>query len=162
MSPRQTSRLILSSPQSFPILVGISAYERWSYRSKRRIYIGQDEGSPRSSFFHSLLSVGSEPLLLSVFDYTPPLVQSASLGPPETPKRDKQEYQAETQDQDVPVGGFASPLAKLFGRATTAKVSQADRDEVEVLKGEMRDIRSSQLKMEEMLTKVLGSHPGGS
>lgn len=52
-----------------------------------------------------------------------------------------------------------SPLAKIFGKPVTAKrsstITKTTQAQVEILKDELKEVRESQLRMEELLSKVL-------
>jgi hypothetical protein len=53
---------------------------------------------------------------------------------------------------------FDSPLARLFGKTSAMPIPTNDtRSEVDVLKGEIKEMRESQLRMEELLSKVLSA-----
>lgn len=104
----------------------------------------------------SFLGGGSELLIRSVFEIGPQPSGGPSpemVIPPTGP-----EAAGETERKAEAAGIFDSPLAKIFGR-TSAKVgkesSKASSTEVEALQVEVKEIRESQLRMEELLSKLL-------
>ncbi|WVR05298.1 hypothetical protein IAU60_002312 [Kwoniella sp. DSM 27419] len=194
VSPRTLHRINVFAIRltSFPILFGISAYERWSYRSRQRsVHLKSSTMDrvmdvQRPGLLDSWLTGGSEMLIASVFESMPAVDTQAATLPSgiATPPRASTVTALETPDEDT--GGdrenlttdggesdngrggiFASPLAKLFGRETRSKNSAsaenvkveenvgAAGEDVEVLKRELEEVRKSQLRMEELLNKVL-------
>lgn len=109
-----------------------------------------------------------------VGNVTPPKASSVS-------GRDETESEESEAPLDVPAapapskrtgagrGGLDSPLAKLFGKPESlggapraergrmgkGKSGRASKKEVEALKEELKEVRESQLRVEEMLSKVL-------
>jgi hypothetical protein len=121
----------------------------------------------------SFLGSGSEILISSVFESAPPPIKE-SVTPP---KASSVSINSDSDDEDEEVGGRYdtkgtnrtrpdSPLAKIFGFGGTrssarpafqlgsGKASQVHA-EVEGLKAELKDVRESQLRMEEMLSKMI-------
>ncbi|KAK4686667.1 hypothetical protein P7C73_g3457, partial [Tremellales sp. Uapishka_1] len=123
----------------------------------------------------SFMGAGSEILIASVFEAAPP---AASLKPLST----KPVSAIPTSDSDLvsarsppSAGGsvFESPLAKLFGKAsavpslrsktkrkqaeekTEGDAGREEEKDVEGLRAELKELRESQLRMEELLNRLL-------
>jgi len=105
--------------------------------------------------YSSFLGSGSEILISSVFESAPP----ASKGAETPPKASSVSINESSDDEVVP----GSPLAKVFGfgkarlRPITSS-EKASRAEIEGLKGELKEVRESQLRMEEMISKMIAGH----
>jgi hypothetical protein len=101
----------------------------------------------------SFLGSGSEILISSVFESTPPVTKGTT-----TPPKASSVSINESSDEEVVPG---SPLAKVFGfgkgrlRPPFSSSEKASRAEVEGLKGELKEVRESQLRMEEMISKMI-------
>jgi hypothetical protein len=145
-----------------------SASQPWSVRVCQLHGLGTFELT-NSSFLGS----GSEILISSVFESAPPPVKE-SVTPP---KASSVSINSDSDDEEVE-GRYDtkgtnrtrpdSPLAKIFGFGA-ARSSARDRPafqlgpgkanqvhaEVEGLKAELKDVRESQLRMEEMLSKMI-------
>ncbi|WWD16005.1 hypothetical protein CI109_100429 [Kwoniella shandongensis] len=192
---------------SFPILIGISAYERWHYRHHQKsIHLKSStmdrvSDVQRPGLLDSWLGGGSEVLIASVFEAgPPPPITSANTSGIVTPPK-ASSVTALAEDADNPEDALAqavlqsqspdalrqrqprnrdrtfdSPLAKLFGLSSSAgekdrkagktmltanggsdveKDSLAAGEVVDSLKKELEEVRKSQLRMEELLAKVL-------
>ena len=104
----------------------------------------------------SFLGSGSEILISSVFESAPP----ASKGAETPPKASSVSINDSSDDEVVP----GSPHAKVFGfgngrlRPPFTSSEKASRAEVEGLKGELKEVRESQLRMEEMISKMIAGH----
>ncbi|WRT67253.1 uncharacterized protein IL334_004220 [Kwoniella shivajii] len=206
-SPRTLHRINVFGIRltSFPILIGISAYERWNYHSKQRAIhlksstVNRVMDVQRPGLLDSWLTGGSEILIASVFEafplvnspsssgiITPPKASAvkalqdsqdgeegennatnqngAMTSSPSNSKKDKRKSKSQTQ--------FDSPLAKIFGRSTSIertkniekdigkstngnKEPNMTKEEVDTMKKELEEVRKSQLRMEELLNKVL-------
>lgn len=205
--PVTTSRLTVG-PQNFPILLAISAYERWQYRSKQRsIRLGHAIDRPslfelvpfllhfllfrtppprpkaESIGLRSFLGNGSESIIASVFESAPP-PRSGTGGTTTPPKASSFTPNDESDTDPFPTsnvgsrkGVFDSPLAKLFGKseAVPAKAGgsvgtvrgkvrkgeeMTESTEDKDLRKEVEGIREGQMRIEEMLGKILSGDKG--
>jgi len=101
----------------------------------------------------SFLGSGSEILISSVFESAPP----PSKGTTTPPKASNVSINDSSDEEVVP----GSPLAKVFGfgrgrlRQPFGNGEKASKAEVEGLKGELKEVRESQLRMEEMISKMI-------
>jgi hypothetical protein len=101
----------------------------------------------------SFLGSGSEILISSVFESTPPDTKGTA-----TPPKASSVSINDSSDDEVAPG---SPLAKVFGfgkgrpRPPFPSGGKASKAEVEGLKGELKEVRESQLRMEEMISKMI-------
>jgi len=97
-SPRTLHRINVFAIRmtSFPILVAISAYERWEYRSQREIQLDR---VVNTGLFDSFLGGGSEGIISAVFEAGP-----VSVTPP----------RPSAKASSMP--GMDSPLARVYGR----------------------------------------------
>ena len=136
--------------------------------------------SPETDGDSSWLAGGAEVLIASVFEAgPPPSLSQAPIGTTSSSSREAATSESDT-DPSVPAPRAgtkaSSPLAKLYGKpASAAQVapkrkerrskSNAKRDaygadedgvsEVDKLKKELAEVRGSQLRMEEMLGRLL-------
>ncbi|KAK8869725.1 hypothetical protein IAR55_000293 [Kwoniella newhampshirensis] len=203
-SPRTLHRINVFAIRltSFPMLIGISAYERWQYRHHQRsIHLKSSTMDrvmdvQRPGLLDSWLGGGSETLIAAVFEATPPPTSSPDTSGIVTPPKASsvtalaeddgdsngntaaisQALQSPRRKKDKT---FDSPLAKLFGlsssnesekkvRMMSLKSGEDEKDdllgagkqEVDNLKNQLEEVRKSQLRMEELLTKVLAGSGG--
>ncbi|ORX39957.1 hypothetical protein BD324DRAFT_615672 [Kockovaella imperatae] len=150
---------------SFPILMAISGYERWSYRSKRIHLYGGIDHSHSPGFLDTFLGPSSEAQLLSVFECLPPksYARSRSPGAPET---------STARPPQPRVDGSIiqeSPLARLFGHFPSfvdsgggSSDAKGRNETSHNLKDEIEQVRESQLRIEELLAKFVSSTNGQS
>ncbi|RXK38635.1 hypothetical protein M231_04141 [Tremella mesenterica] len=166
-SPRTLHRINVFAIRvtNFPILIAISAYERWKYRSIHKpVHLRGStfDSLQRTGLFDSIIGGGSEVLIESVFQVEP------LADEPVTPPRSRSVVSSDAVEESLPDFrrqsrgmAFDSPLAKLFGTRNPSppRPSIADtlasKSEVESLQAELKDVRASQLRMEELLSKVL-------
>ena len=100
---------------------------------------------------------GSETLIAAVFESSSPF----TLAPLEEPEPVTPEEPDEPVDPGVmskrSSRAFDSPLAKLFGKPAAQLIDAPSKraPDVEKLQKELADVRASQLRMEELLNKVL-------
>jgi len=116
----------------------------------------------------SFLGAGSEILIASVFEAAPPPTRSQRSGIATPPKASS----LRPKDTAIPPGrkDFDSPLAKLYGKTTNRSVhpevfqrreigetgsSETTENDVEMMREELKALRESQLRMEEMFSKLL-------
>jgi hypothetical protein len=102
----------------------------------------------------SFLGSGSEILISSVFESAPPPPKGTT-----TPTKASSVSANESSDDDALPN---SPLAKVFGFGKgrpkpnlRIQGGKASRAEIEGLKGELKEVRESQLRMEEMISKMI-------
>ncbi|WVN86773.1 uncharacterized protein L203_101945 [Cryptococcus depauperatus CBS 7841] len=138
-SPRTFHRINVFAIRltSFPVLIAISAYERYRYHSIQRALslrtptMNKIADVQRSGLFDAWLGGGSELLIASVFELGPPSPSfRAESGGLQTPKTSGFTSLTEEDDALTPPSipakskskkrikrkNFDSPLAKLFGR----------------------------------------------
>lgn len=142
---------------------------RW-IGSSTQVYSSKSADGDKSELTcSSFLGSGSEILISSVFESTPPPSKVAATPP-------KASSVSINSDDDDEGGQYDakgtnrtrpdSPLAKIFGFGGTLSTpnsrpafqlgpGRSSQAEVEGLKAELKDVRESQLRMEEMLSKMI-------
>lgn len=107
-------------------------------------------------------------LISSVFEAAPPKI-ARPITPTKASKSARDDELDHAVSSDSTQSGPTSPLAEIFGRSanrhskvskpakSTQVFSKEELNEVESMKEEVKAVRESQLRMEEMLTKVLSA-----
>lgn len=174
-SPRTLHRVNVFAIRltSFPVLLLIAVYERLDYRRNHRsIHLRGNtfDSIGRSSLFDSFLGGGSEILINTVFEAGPPQIEDLNviLTPPavaSTASSEAGEAPVDSRRQSRAYG-YDSPLAKLFGKGVSASAPPpgpapklATKIEIDALQSELKEMRASQLRVEELLSKMM---TGGS
>jgi hypothetical protein len=121
----------------------------------------------------SFLGSGSETLISSVFESAPPPIMESVTPPKASNVSINSDSDVEDEEAEGRYGTKGtnrtrpdSPLAKIFGFGGTRSSARdrpafqlgsgkASQAEVEGLKAELKDVRESQLRMEEMLSKMI-------
>lgn len=136
VSPRTLHRINVFAIRltSFPILIAISAYERYSYQAKQRaIRLGASTMDgvmdvQRASLLNSWLGGGSEFLIASAFEVGPPVIfsrpnQGGSTSEPETPPKVATVPLVEDEDD-----GREAAATTTFGATPIAKAVKKGKD----------------------------------
>ncbi|ORY27179.1 hypothetical protein BCR39DRAFT_538819 [Naematelia encephala] len=164
LSPRSFHRInvFCIRTTNFPILIAISAYERWRFHHRQGALHLRGPSFERMGLFDSFLGGGSEVLIASVFEVAPPARNGIVTPPKASSLAGSDSDDGETENERGPRPKFDSPLAKLFGKPSVkaSPARQLPNREFQSFKTEVESVRESQLRMEEMLGKLLAGSSG--
>ena len=118
----------------------------------------------------SFLGGGSEVLINTVFEAGPPRNEDLNIvftPPPAASAASSEAGEAPVDSRrQSRAYGYDSPLAKLFGKSVSASAPPpapapklATKPEIDALQAELKEMRASQLRVEELLSKMMA---GGS
>lgn len=146
---------------NFPILIGISAFERHRYRTMRRAIRLTERGVHqtvvKTSLFGTILG-GESTVISAAFDLAPPV----KIGPPGTPTKDLERGpELKPLAPERPEGRTnANTLARLFNRTSArARSGSADAADhtVTVSAHDWETMRESQARLEAMLNTFMAA-----
>ncbi len=148
---------------NFPILLGISAYERHRYRTLRRAIRlterGQHQTVVKTSLFGTILG-GESTVIRAAFDLAPPV----KIDPPGTPTKDLERGpELKPPAPERPEGRTnANTLARLFNRTPTRQrrasaAALATEETITVSAADWEAVRESQARLEAMLNTFMAA-----